>query len=301
MNHDDARRARGKPSPEVAVRRVSQLGEGSLWDAGLERLLWVDIMQHRVMLYDPATGTNLELDVGGEVGTVVVARNGKLVAALADRLAVVDVDSGQVSDLVRLGPRREGHRCNDGKCDPRGRLWVGTMGPAGAAALYCVDSDLTVSRRLDGVTVSNGLAWNRAATRFYYVDTPTHRVDEFDYDVETGQIAHRRTVVEIPPDQGAPDGMTIDDEDRLWVALWGGSSVIRLDPASGRVLERIELPVCNVTSCAFGGPELDRLYVTTARAGTDAAVLDARPESGSLFRVQVSARGVLGHRFARDC
>jgi sugar lactone lactonase YvrE len=286
---------------EVAVQRRSDLGEGSLWDADLQRLLWVDIAQHRLLIHDPATGADVEFDVDEEIGTVVVSKNGKPVLALRDRVASLDPSSGTVTHLVSVGPTREGLRCNDGKCDPRGRLWVGTMGPAGSAALYCVDTDLSVKQKLDGVTISNGLAWNRAGTRFYYVDTPTQRVDVFDYDVGRGEIANRRTVIEFPKEQGAPDGMTIDDQDRLWVALWGGGAVVRVDPESGRALEQVSVPARNVTSCAFGGPELDQLFITTARAGTDASALEALPDTGSLFRASVSARGVPAHRFGRDC
>jgi sugar lactone lactonase YvrE len=285
----------------VAVRRASDLGEGSLWDAALGRLLWVDIVQHRVLLHDPATATNIELDAGGVVGTVVVARNGQLVVALEDRVASLDPASGGVAELARLGPARDGQRCNDGKCDPRGRLWVGTMGEPGTAALYRIDADLTVSKHLDGVTISNGLVWNRAATRFYYIDTPTQRIDVFDYEVDSGQIANRRTVIEIPRESGAPDGMTIDDRDCLWVALWGGGRVVRIDPAAGRVIDEIAVPARNVTSCAFGGTELEQLFITTARTGTDPQTLAAYPDTGSLFCVEVAARGVPAQRFGRDC
>ena len=287
--------------PRVVVQRASDLGEGSLWDAELGRLLWVDIVQRRVLVHDPSAGTCMELDAGDVVGTVVVARNGRLVVALRDRIAVLDAESGAITDLVAVGPTRAGLRCNDGKCDPRGRLWIGTMGEPATAALYCVEPDLTVSRRLDGVTISNGLVWNRDATRFYYVDTPTQRIDAFDYDADSGQIANRRPVLEIPRDRGAPDGMTIDDRDRLWVALWGGASVIQVDPDSGRVLEEIAVPARNVTSCAFGGGDLESLYITTARVGTDDEALARYPDAGSLFRVELAARGVPGQRFDRDC
>ncbi len=290
-------------SPEVVEAPPCRLGEGALWDAGLGRLLWVDIVGHRVFSLDPATGERTEHDVGDDVGTVVVTRNGRLLVALRDRIACLDPATGALETVVSVEADRPDTRCNDGKCDPAGRFWVGTLveGAArGTAALYCLDEALDLRRRLDGVTISNGLAWSGDARRLYYIDTPQQRVDEIAFDLATGQLGARRVALEIPSALGSPDGMTIDAEDQLWIALWGGGAILRADPRQGRITERIAIPASNVTSCAFGGERLDQLYVTTARAGRSDAELAHEPLAGALFRVEVGARGVAAARFARD-
>lgn len=290
-------------SPEVVGGLRCRLGEGALWDPGLGRLLWVDIVGHRVHSLDPSTGARDEHDVGDDVGTVVVARNGRLLVALRDRLAALDPATGTLATVVPIEPDRPDTRCNDGKCDPAGRFWVGTMveGAArGTAALYCLDAELELSVRLEGVTLSNGLCWSGDGRRLYYIDTPEQRVDELAFDAATGQLGARRVALEIPPALGAPDGMTIDAEDQLWIALWGGGAVIRVDPIAGRITERLALPAAHVTSCAFGGDSLDQLFVTTARVGRSDAELAREPLAGALFRVEVGARGVAAARFARD-
>lgn len=289
-------------TPKVAVERPSTLGEGSLWDATSRCLYWVDIAEHRVFIFDPATGINREHVVGEPVGTVVPAQDGKLVLALRHRIVSLDVATGTLTDVASLEPR-DGMRFNDGKCDPAGRLWVGTMverGEPGTASLYCLHQDLRLEARLGGLSISNGLAWDRAGTQLYYIDTPTRRVDRFDYAVASGALSNRRTVLELPEGRGFPDGMTIDEEDYLWVALWGGGAVVRIHPETGRIVAEVAFPVTNVTSCAFGGPELETLYVTTARAGRSADALQSEPLAGSLFAVNVGVRGVPARRFGRD-
>jgi len=290
-------------SPEVVGGLRCRLGEGALWDPGLGRLLWVDIVGHRVHSLDPSTGARDEHEVSDDVGTVVVARNGRLLVALRDRLAALDPATGTLATVVPIEPDRPDTRCNDGKCDPAGRFWVGTLveGAArGTAALYCLDAELELSVRLKGVTISNGLCWSGDGRRLYYIDTPEQRVDEIAFDAATGRLGARRVALEIPPALGAPDGMTIDVEDQLWIALWGGGAVIRVDPIAGRITERIAIPTTNVTSCAFGGASLDQLFVTTARVGRSDAELAREPLAGALFRVEVGARGVAAARFARD-
>jgi sugar lactone lactonase YvrE len=282
---------------EVVSELRAALGEGALWDAELARLLWVDILGHRVFVLDPKTGTQESYDVGEEVGTVVVTGDGNLLVALRHRIARLDPRTGALADLVAVEPERGDTRCNDGKCDPAGRLWVGTMveGPArGSGALYCLDPTLSLERRLGDITISNGIAWSLDGRRMYYIDTPRQRVEEFAFDVASGTLGAHRVVIEIPPELGAPDGMTIDAEGCLWIALWGGGAVLRVEPNAGRLLQKLPIPVTNVTSCAFGGPDLGDLYVTTARRGPG----DEEPLAGALLRHRASVRGVPATRFA---
>jgi sugar lactone lactonase YvrE len=173
-------------------------------------------------------------------------------------------------------------------------------GQRGNGGLYCIDTELGVQQKLSGVNISNGLVWSSDAKTFYYIDTPTQLVRAFDFDVDTSALSRERTVFELPSSQGSPDGMAIDEEDQLWVALWGGRKVLRIDPRDGSVGFVIDVPAERITSCAFGGPNLDTLYITSARVGASEAELNAQPLTGSLFVASVPFRGVPSTRFARD-
>ncbi len=286
----------------VAFPARAQLGEGSLWDERNGQLYWVDILQSFVHVFRPDNHSNLSFDVGQNVGTVVATDNDKLLLALRDGFAWLDPDTGRVHPLEQILKDLPGERFNDGKCDPRGRFWAGTMveqGPPAVGKLYCLDADLQITTKIEGVSISNGLVWTRDEKRFYYIDTPTQRIVGYDFDAATGAIENRSVVARIPKDVGSPDGMTIDTEDQLWVALYNGSSVLRIDPQSGEVTFKVEVQAKNVTSCAFGGPDLDELFITTARVGLSEARLAEEPHAGSLFSVKLPFRGVPAQRFRR--
>jgi sugar lactone lactonase YvrE len=195
-----------------------------------------------------------------------------------------------------------GNRFNDGKCDPAGRFWAGTMRIAedqvGAGSLYCLDRDLTVRKMWEGITIANGIAWSSDAKTMYYIDTPTCAVAAFDYDLATGSIANRREIIRTPKEAGFPDGMTIDAEGMLWVAYWQGWRVVRWDPSTGEMLATVELPVERVTAPWFGGPNLDELYITTARIGLSDEARAQQPLAGSLFRARVGVAGLPAFEFA---
>ncbi|HLS90041.1 MAG TPA: SMP-30/gluconolactonase/LRE family protein, partial [Limnochordia bacterium] len=196
-----------QPSPVTSVQ--SLLGEGAIWYRSA--LYWVDILGKRVHRYDPATGEHREYVTPETVGTVVPRATGGLVVALQHGFAHLDEESGEVTPLGEPVDPRPETRFNDGKCDPAGRLWAGTMGfnsEPGMGSLYMLDVDGRVEEKIPGVTTSNGICWNRDATEMYYIDTPTHEVWAFDYDVKTGAIGNRRVAVKIDPAEGAPDGMT---------------------------------------------------------------------------------------------
>ncbi|HTI30100.1 MAG TPA: SMP-30/gluconolactonase/LRE family protein, partial [Methylomirabilota bacterium] len=222
---------------------------------------------------------------------------GGFVAALQDGFWVVgDGPAARIAAIPEAGP---GLRFNDGKCDPAGRFWAGTMtydAALGAGALYRLDPDGQARMVLDEVTISNGLAWSLDGGTMYFIDTPTQRVDAFSFDGVTGEIGDRRPEIHLPPEAGAPDGMTIDAEGGLWIALWGGAAVHRY--LDGRLDQVIELPVSQPTSCCFGGASLDELYVTSAREGLSAPRLRAEPLAGALFRVRPGVRGLAPAVFA---
>jgi sugar lactone lactonase YvrE len=289
--------------PELVLDARALLGEGAIWNPALQRLHWIDIEAHRVFTFDPATGDNRACDVGQRVGTVVPRRAGGLMLALQAGFAALDLGTGRVTPLAPP-PEHDPAlaRFNDGKCDPAGRFWAGTMvfqkGPNPPGKLYRLDADGAMHVMLRDVSTSNGVAWSLDRRTLYYIDTPLRRVDAFDYDDATGQIANRRTVITVPPDLGRPDGSTLDAEGMLWVAMWEGWGVTRWNPQTGALLQTVRLPVARTTSCAFGGPELDTLYVTSARGELTAAQLAAQPLAGGLFRLRPGVRGLPAPAYA---
>ncbi len=286
---------------ELVLDAKAVLGEGPLWHAPSQRLYWVDIESHEVHVFDPATGNDRAIDVGQKVSTVVVRRSGGLVLALHHGFATLNLDTEQVSMLSDPEADLSENRFNDGKCDPAGRFWAGTMSltrKPGTANLWRLDPDLTVHHVLGGVTTSNGLVWSLDHRTMYYIDTPTREVAAFDYDAETGCIANRRVVIAFPEGAGSPDGMAIDARGMLWIAHFRGGRVSCWDPAVGAMLQAVDLPVRKVSACAFGGPNLDELYVTTARVELTDEELQDQPHAGSLFRVRPGVAGVESFEFA---
>jgi sugar lactone lactonase YvrE len=286
---------------ECVLDAQAELAEGPVWDAAARCLWWGDIMRGMLHRFDPESGSDSQAELGQMIGAVATSRESGLVAAVERGFARVDPDTGAMEPIAVPDAEPAGNRFNDGKCDPAGRFWAGTMGmnaEPDRGNLYRLDPDGTVQLMLAGVSISNGLAWSHDGRTMYYIDTATGGVDAFDFDPARGTIARRRTVVRIPEEQGAPDGMCIDGEGKLWVAHWGGGQVGRWDPANGAQVGRVNVPCTNVTSCAFGGPHLRTLYITTARAGLDGTALKDEPLAGGLFSVELDVEGTLPPRFA---
>jgi sugar lactone lactonase YvrE len=293
---------------EVVVDAQNELGEGTLWDAEQQKLWWVDIYGKRVFAYEPHSARHDAYDTADVVGTVVIGSDARPVVAQGCNVAVLDPLDNKLTPLANVESRGKGYRLNDGKCDPWGRLWVGSMvehGPNGSAGLFCVDGRTLESKNrtprvtelFRGVTISNGLVWDDDGRRFYYIDTPTQQVFAFDCDLATLSLSNRRVLHEFPPDMGSPDGMTIDAEGQLWIALFGGRSVVRLDPLRGELTGRVDVGAKNVTSCAFGGSNLSTLYISTARLATSPEELELLPHAGALFRVELPVSGRVATRF----
>lgn len=245
---------------------MDELGEGPVWLADTAELLRVDITRGEIVVRGDATGERRRA-LGAPVGFALPVVGGGLVAG-AGRALVALAELG--ADPVRLAevePGRDGNRFNDAACDPRGRLWAGTMSMTrtpGAAALYRVEHGGAPAVALAGATVSNGLDWDLDATRLYYIDSVTQRIDAIDFDLDRGVLGTRRRFAAIDPEDGLPDGLCVDAEGGVWVALFGGGAIRRYRP-DGTLDEHLPLPVTHPTSLAFGGPDLRDLYVTSAR------------------------------------
>jgi len=283
---------------ELAIDIRAELGEGPLWDATRGILWWVDILGAAVHAFDPATGTDRAIPVGEHVGTVVTRRNGGLLVALRSGLAACDPASGRLERWADPECGRPDLRFNDGKCDPQGRFWAGTMAydtTAGAGNLWRLDPDRSLHRMLSGVTISNGVAWDAGRGWFYHIDSPTRCISVFDFDAPSGAIAHRRTAITCTAADGFPDGCVLDAEGLLWVAHWGAGQVVRWDPRSGRAVQRIRVPVDQPSAVALVGT---RLFITSARTGLTPERLAQQPLAGGIFTTDVGVPGAPVHAFA---
>lgn len=272
----------------------ARLGEGAIWNPANEKLYWVDILGCTLHIYDPVTGADTEYATGDYVGTVVPLEDGEVLLALQTGIHSMNIQTRVLTLLANPigGPPV---RFNDGKCDPAGRFWVGTIsmdGKKGTSILYRYDRDGSLHEMLHEVSISNGIVWTSDKKTMYYNDTPTLTVQAFDYDDASGAISNRRIAFRIPEGQGYPDGMTIDAEDKLWIAMWGAGSVNRYDPESGELLQQVKVPAPHTTSCAFGSKDLKTLYITTARVELEDQQLEQYPMSGDVFVADVDVAGI---------
>jgi sugar lactone lactonase YvrE len=270
------------------------LAEGPLWHAERKSCFWVDIERGVLYEYHLNNQEAQTWSFDHRVTMVIQAKNNEVILALDRSIARFDLETEQLSWIVDLEKDRPNNRCNDGACDSQGRIWVGTMASdiaEGAASLYCIDKDGAVSKKIPDVTISNGLAWTADDRAFYYIDTPTRKVQAYHFDKESGEIRFERTAIEIPEDMGSPDGMAIDEEGMLWIAHYGGSGVYRWNPQNGEFLEKIEVPAPHVTSCAFVGENLNKLMITTAQENMSEEDLIKYPQSGDVFLAEIKVKG----------
>jgi sugar lactone lactonase YvrE len=285
--------------PVLVVDKPAIVGEGSLWDAQSKVLYWVDILSHELYIYDPVSGENRTVLTCQSIGTVVPRARGGVAVALHNGFATIDLTTDKITPLVDPERTVPANRFNDGKCDPAGRFWAGTMefnGEANRGALYCLETDHSVKKKVEPVTISNGIVWTADHKTMYYVDTGLNSVRAYDYDIDSGDIANERVVIENEGD-GHFDGMSIDVEGMLWIALFGGAGVKRYDPNLGALLRDIGLPMSQVTSCAFGGENLDELYITSAAINLDEAAMAEQPLAGSLVKIDPGVQGVEAYAY----
>jgi sugar lactone lactonase YvrE len=287
----------------IAVEAVddhrSQLGENPHWDAAAGVLQHVDIAAGVLHRVDVRSGGREQLALGGEVGFAVPRRSGGLIHGRDRQIVLRDTDGGErgVAEVERGEPE---NRLNDGKADATGRLWAGTMSKRrepGRAALYRLDADGELTVALPAQTLANGLGWSPDDEAMYFIDSVEQRVDVLDFDAAAGTLSARRPLCAIDPADGLPDGLTVDAEGGVWVALFGGGCVRRYAP-DGALEEVVPLPTSNPTSLAFGGEGLDELYVTTARHKLTPEQLAGEPLAGALLRLRPGVRGRLPGLYA---
>lgn len=284
---------------EVAVAGPAEVAESPVWDDGSGELVWVDIPAGFIRRWRPGTGVVSTLAVGQPVGAIALQRGGGLVAAVRDGFAVVDEAIGTTTPCAVIEADRPNIRMNDGKCDRAGRFWAGTMAEdmrPGAGCLYRLDPDLKVTTVLTGVSLSNGIGWSPDDRTMYYVDSVEHTIDAFEFDLSHGRLGVRRPFVAIDPGDGMPDGISVDADGNVWVALWGGG-VVRRYLRTGDLDVVVQFPVAQVTSCTLGGPDLRDLYVTSASRGLSAEDRGRQPHAGAIFHVRVDVPGSPAARF----
>ena len=282
--------------PEVVAGGNAILGESPLWSPAEAALYWVDINNPTIHRLDPATGARERWPIETEIGSIGLAGPRRMVAGLRTGAHYVDLETGRIEPIC--DPEGEGrfnrNRMNDGKIDRAGRFWVGTMNDPGhepLGTLYRIDRDGGAAPVLGGIRVPNALCWSPDSRVMYFTDSYSHQIWAFDFDLATGALENKRIFAAIAEDAGVPDGATVDADGFVWCAHMFGSRVSRYAP-DGSLDRAIALPVPQVTSCAFGGADLETLYITTASLRMDRAALAEQPLAGALFAVDPGVRGL---------
>lgn len=290
--------------PELEISLQAITGESIIWEPNRSVLYWVDIQGKTLFEYDPRAKKSKEWLFNKEVTAVVLESDETVILTLADEIVRFNLTDQSINTLAVLDDTAEGNlRFNDARCGPVGIMWVGTMVKdftKGRAALYCLSKDGSFEKVLQGVTFSNGIIWSSEGRFMYYNDSPTGKVQRFRYNMKTGDILQVGTAVKVKKGTGYPDGMAVDTDGNLWVAQLGGYGVYCYNPYTGELLAKVELPVPNVTSCTFGGENMETLYITTARTGLTAEELEKYPLSGSVFSCDVGKRGIRPNYFGNE-
>lgn len=276
------------------VEDAEILGESPVWSTGEQALYWVDVRAPEIHRYDPASDAHKVWDMPEQIGSIGLATGGRLIAALRSGFYFFDTATEGLSPIFDPEPDLPAHRLNDGKMDRAGRFWCGSMSDpdrAPTGVLYRLDPDLSCTATEAGITIPNALCWSPDDTVMYFADSLEHVIRAYDFDAATGTMTNRREFVRVDAENGVPDGATVDAEGFLWSAHMRGARVTRYTPG-GKIDRVIELPCENVTSCCFGGADLETLYITTARQRLSDDELAAQPLAGSLFAAEVGVRGM---------
>lgn len=278
---------------ELVVDCGNAHGEGIIWNPADQKVWWTDISGHKLWSYDPASGESGSVDTPERVCCFAPRKSGGLILALAGGLAFSD-DGSSISRFYDFEPNQPETRFNDGRTDRRGRLIVGGMNEVTNTAdssVVRVDLDGSVTTLIEQVAISNSICFSPDGATLYFTDTPSHRILAYPYDQESGTLGEPRVFADLAGQAGSPDGSCVDRDGGLWNAEWGGSRVARHD-GSGEIKTEVRLPVSNVTCCAFGGRDLDTLFITTSRIGLDDDALTRQPAAGGLFAIKTGWHGV---------
>ncbi|KFV68944.1 Regucalcin [Dryobates pubescens] len=292
---------------ECITKENNEIGESPVWDEKESSLLYVDITGKKVCRWSSVTKQVQAISVGNLVGSVALRKSGDYVITLGTTFAALKWKEQVVTTITQVDNGKPNTRFNDGKVDPAGRYFAGTMPDEvhphmmerKQGALYTLFSDHSVVKHFDQVDVSNGLDWSLDHKTFFYIDSLSYSVDAFDYDLQTGKISNRRSVYKLEKEENIPDGMCIDTEGKLWVACYNGGRVLRLDPETGKRLQTLKLPVDKTTSCCFGGKDYSEMYVTSASVEMDKEYLARQPQAGRIFKITgLGVKGVPPNPFA---
>ena len=294
---------------ELVWDAKAMAGENPNWQQEEQALYWLDMYKPCIHIYFPDEKRDEQLILNKRIGCMALRQKtpNSIIAGMIDGIYYIDLKTKKLNFIDNPESAYPNNRFNDGKCDPQGRFWAGTMSMEGdegkqdvpsESSLYCVYPDLTIKKRIGEIRIANGLCWDVNKKLMYFIDTPSREVSVFDYDANNGNIANRRACIHFPAGVGVPDGMTIDENGMLWIAHFGGSRISHWNPESGQILKEYFFPVSNITSCAFGGKNLNELYVTTVRAGLNHHQVKKQPYAGGLFRLTTNVQGVPTYKFS---
>jgi sugar lactone lactonase YvrE len=288
---------------QCLVQIRSELGEGPVWSETEQALYWIDCLKPAAYRYDPGTGENraLDLPLDSPIGALALRRNGGYVLALESGIRTVDAAGGNAQPLCHPEKGRNENRYNDGKPDRAGRFFIGSLNKADrdpTGALYRIELDGACSEIDEGFVCSNGMDWSPDDRLYYFVESGSRNLFVYDYDAASGEIENRRVLASIAAEEGVPDGLCVDRDGFVWVAHWDGWCISRFDP-EGKRERKLKMPVPRPTSLCFGGPRLDRLYITSAATDLDKPALAAAPLSGSLFAYDPGVGGLPFSAFGR--
>ncbi|WP_363281219.1 SMP-30/gluconolactonase/LRE family protein [Devosia sp.] len=288
-------------TPELVLDCRSNLAESVIWDDREDKLVWVDIHAGVVWSWRPLQSAEPKsVKVGSRIGAVALSEGPEVIVAREAGFAAIDLSTGVSRSLGEVPNPVTNVRLNDGRVDPVGRFVCGGMDESepqrSVAALYSLSAHNGCATMLESIRCTNSICWSPSGTTFYFTDMPTRRIDAFDYDIRSGTLSNRRLFCDLSDEPGLPDGSIVDAEGCLWNAQWGGAKLVRYTP-DGRVDREVRLPVTNPTCLAFGGKDLDVLFVTTAWFGLTSVQRGAQPTAGSIYAFRPGVRGRAEYRF----
>jgi len=289
-----------KYTVEIASKHVCDLGEGPHWDEKSQSLYYVDLFGGKVCCLDTKTQESQIIHIGGLTSVVVPVSNKReeFIISQSNKLFKLNWNTKEKQLLAEVEKSIAGNRFNDGKCDSKGRLWIGTMGSEtdpgvvdpDKGSLYLVDSSFNVEREVENVSLSNRIAWSPDNTKMYFIDSTKRLIYSFDFEINTGNVKNQRVFVDYNNNEDfdskeLPDGMTISKNGNLWVACFNGSRVVNIDAKTGRVIDSVRLPASMITSVCFGGQQLNELYVTSAQKPLNQEERRQQPKAGHIFKI----------------